>query len=388
LSRSAVVREERDAWEVHRETIRGSAFPPARSRRPPTFLHGFLLPFSLIATTLRHPGVGLSYLRVTVVRSLVVGLIAALAFRTEHFDPQRAAGIHYSAAAHEAPEDSGISYERKEKGADGKLHTKKKHVKGVHVDDGKLEVDTDDTDTVEGEAPAPAPAAKAAPWIVRVMEYGWAWVLWFIGIVSLIEGFVAFMSRRWDDWLGHCISPLARVQPEDRFPPERKLTLFEPRWLIKKAWRRLRGYLAVASAIPLALLFRLIPTVGDALFGVAITVWSWYWIAVFTTAKTAHAWADVDHAPPPLLLRELRDRSAGIPLLRPVHRYARLWCRVTRGLHAPAAVFERNPRPMLGLALARVVLSLPGLYLLARPILPVAAGRLIAETDPADRFSA
>ena len=32
------------------------------------------------------------------------------------------------------------------------------------------------------------------------------------------------------------------------------------------------------------------------------------------------------------------------------------------------------------------VLQLPGLYLLARPIVPVASGRLCAESDPAQRF--
>ncbi|HEY8078950.1 MAG TPA: hypothetical protein VIF62_32685, partial [Labilithrix sp.] len=60
---------------------------------------------------------------------------------------------------------------------------------------------------------------------------------------------------------------------------------------------------------------------------------------------------------------------------------------LTRGVNPAAQTFERTPLPFLGLALARIVLSLPALYLLARPIVPVAAGRLCAEADPHDRFT-
>jgi hypothetical protein len=57
-------------------------------------------------------------------------------------------------------------------------------------------------------------------------------------------------------------------------------------------------------------------------------------------------------------------------------------------VNSAAATFERSPAAFLGLALARGVLALPGLYLLARPIVPVAAGRICAESDPGDRFAA
>src|SRR4029079_12278364 len=105
-------------------------------------------------------------------------------------------------------------------------------------------------------------------------------------------------------------------------------------------------------------------------------------------AKSAHAWADEATAPSPLPIRELVVRTSRTPLATPVHWYARLWARLTRGVNPAAATFERSPAAFLGLALARVFLSLPGLYLLARPIVPVAAGRLAAESDPEDRFSA
>ena len=43
------------------------------------------------------------------------------------------------------------------------------------------------------------------------------------------------------------------------------------------------------------------------------------------------------------------------------HEDGRAWARLTRGVDPAAATFERTPAPFLGLALARVILSLPGL---------------------------
>ena len=150
---------------------------------------------------------------------------------------------------------------------------------------------------------------------------------------------------------------------------------------------RLTPMLAGSALIALALpVFAIagFPLKGWAL---AATLWGWYWLGIFSAAKSAHAWADEATAPPPFPIRELSGRVSRGALVAPLRIYTRVWARLTRGMNPAAATFERSAAAFLGLALARVFLSLPGVYFLARPIVPVAAGRLCAESDPADRFS-
>ena len=92
-------------------------------------------------------------------------------------------------------------------------------------------------------------------------------------------------------------------------------------------------------------------------------------------------------ARPPAPIRSLNERVSRHFVFAPLRWYGRLWARITHGVNPAATTFERSPKAFLGLALARVILALPGLYLLARPIVPVAAGRLCAEADAAERFS-
>jgi hypothetical protein len=275
------------------------------------------------------------------------------------------------------------------------------HAPGVHVDLDKAKhqkkvvvlgqdvpvIDEDGEDPASEREKAAADEADTRPAIVKALSNSWAWVLWFIGVLSATEGIVIFFSRRWDDWLGFYASPLARVKPEDDEPKTPKLAI-DIKWLIKKLKRRVRGYLVFAAGIPLIATAQLLPRIGPLFFSAGMLVWGWYWLGVFTAAKSAHAWVDDAHAPSPLLIRELRDRSEGRWWLSPVRAYARLWAWITKDMNSCALAFERNPTPFLGLALARVILALPGLYLLARPIIPIAAGRLCAESDPTDRFSA
>ena len=85
IARSAHMRtlldRERVSLAEHRDAIRGrSSFPPPKKAPRATFLHGFLLPFSLVVALLRHPTLGRSYLRLTVARALFVALFAVFAF--------------------------------------------------------------------------------------------------------------------------------------------------------------------------------------------------------------------------------------------------------------------------------------------------------------------
>lgn len=218
------------------------------------------------------------------------------------------------------------------------------------------------------------------------MSRGWTWLLAFLAVLSAAEGVVVFLSRRWDDWLSFHASRLATVLPEDETPKTPKIAV-DFRWLYRKLKRRIRGYVVFAAGIPAVLPLQLVPVVGHWLFVVAVTLWGWYWFGVFSAAKSAHAWADEESAPAPGPIRTLR-RYSSHRLLGPIRWYGRIWTRMTQSVNPAAATFERTPAAFLGLALARVVLSLPGLYLLARPMVPVAAGRLCAEADPAGRFTA
>jgi hypothetical protein len=211
------------------------------------------------------------------------------------------------------------------------------------------------------------------------------WLLALLAFLSVAEGVVVFFSRRWDDWLSFHASRLASIRPEDESPATPKLAA-DLKWLYRKGKRRARGYVVLAAGLPALLPLRLLPTVGPWLFTIAVTLWGWYWLGVFSAAKSAHAWADEESAPSPRPIRELRARVERGVVVAPLRLYARVWAWLTRGVNPAAATFERSPAPFLGLALARAVLSLPGLYFLARPIVPVAAGRLCAEADPADRF--
>jgi hypothetical protein len=398
-----LVERERVSLSAHREVARGSGYPPPKASPRGTFFHGFLLPFSLILATLRHPALGRSYLRVLVARALAVAVLASLALQTS----ERAGTKHHDGPVirivrKDRPKPEPRAEDEARPKSDPSVHV---HAPGVHVDfdpakgQKKVEVlgkdlpvidDDDDRSDAEKAEQGSAAAKEAAPPahpVVRLLSKGWKWVLWFLGIVSATEGFIVFFSRRWDDWLGFHVSALARILPEDAVPKTPKLAV-DVRWLFKKLKERVRGYVVFGAGVPLIAAFQPIPVIGHVLFSVGLTVWGWYWLAVFTAAKSEHAWADDGVAPSPLLIREIRDRSEGRWWLAPVRLYGRLWGRLTRSLNSPALAFERNPAPYLGLALARAILSLPGLYLLARPVIPVAAGRLCAENDPEDRFSA
>jgi hypothetical protein len=206
-------------------------------------------------------------------------------------------------------------------------------------------------------------------------------------MVSAASAFVVALSRRYDDWLGFWVATrLALVKPEDEEPKERKIGP-DFKWLKKKLKERIRESIAFASGMPAIALISFLPLVGPWIFKIATLAWGWYWLGVTTVAKNDHALVDEKTAPPPLLVHGFSTLGPGRWWSAPIRAYGRLWAWLTRSFHSPAAFFERAPAPFLGLALARAILSLPGLYFLAKPIVPVAAGRLCAEVDPLGRFT-
>ncbi len=378
-----LIYREKRALAAHRDVLRGGGLPLPSEAPKGTFLHGFFLPFSLIRGLMRDAALRGPYLRVVLVRALLVGVVGTVAIAggdvRESGDPEDIVVVHRSTDPHAGP--------TRVDGVDAL---------GMHIafDDTRDEADV----TVLGQhvrvqtkkeaktAPVAEPPPSLRGLLFRDLRSGWTWLLGFIAILSAAEAVIVFLSRRWDDWLSHCASRLASIRPEDDEPKVPRLALDIP-WLYRKLKRRIRGYIVFGAGLPMLLPLRLVPSVGHWLFAVAAMFWGWYWLGVFSAAKSAHAWADEDRALPPAPIRTLNSFPAR-RFLAPVHWYGRTWARVTRSVNPAATTFERTPAAFLGLALARVVLSLPGLYLLARPIIPVAAGRLCAEADPTGRFTA
>lgn len=342
------------------------------------------LPLSIGVAVMRDRELRGPFLKLAAVRALLVVLVGALMLASGSGRPKE----------DEAPKGVVVS-------DDGVQNPVNVDVPGVHVHlDGKQQ--QDDKAVVFGveipvqhsgkgaasASPPPTPAAPPPTRLGRVeaaVVRGWARVVAVIALLSAIEAVAVFFTRAWDDWLSFHVSRLAGIAPETPEPPRRRIT-FSVRWLFKKFRRKIRGYVVFASGIPVLALLRLVPVVGAWAFTAAVTLWAWYWVGVFTASKSAHAWADDKQAAPPAMVRSFNARFARGWWWWPLRVYGRLWAWALRRVNAPAAVFERSPASYMGLALTRTVLSLPGLYLLSRPIVPVASGRLCAESDPAQRF--
>jgi hypothetical protein len=427
---------EKGAFLGHREALRRSSAPPSPEvSEPNTFLHGFLLPFSLLRATLADPSLRAPYLRLFVGRAAAVALIGGFLIaegklpKSVRREAEIAFGddTHEAAASKKARDGRKNAQDDRKKGreerrgehGEGRNGGDAEEARGVRIQLGGLNINLGDTqgegtptdarggdtehagdehaERTAGET-ADDPDAKGArthpPPRRSVFErtraffgLAWAWILAIIGVLSGTELFVVAFTRRYDDWFSFHASRFAGVRPEEDAPQAPKLAL-DLRWAVRKVRRRIRGYIVFAAGFPVLLLLQLVPSVGDALFSIAAVLWGWYWLGVFTAAKSAHAWADGDKAPPPAVIRSLDATLAPHRWASPFRAYTRLWARVTRALNPAACTFERSPASYLGLALARVILALPGLYLLARPIVPVAAGRICAESDPERRFLA
>lgn len=404
---SSVIERERSALAAHRAALRGSEIPPPHDAPKGTFLHGFLLPFSLIVATIRDGQLRGTYLRLALLRGLLVVLAGVVAIAGGNISgdkspkPPPAPGVVLHRSKDKSKRSApvhvnvpGLHVDIDEDKDQASVSVLGQPVPVTKVDDGAptaLPVAEPAAPVAEPPAlppevskPEPPPSFARRAWI-RVRT-SWRWLLALFAFLSAAEGVVVFFSRRWDDWLSFHASRLVAIVPEDETPKTPKIAV-DLRWLYRKMKRRFRGYVVFGAGLPALLPLRLVPTAGPYLFSIAVTLWGWYWIGVFSAAKSAHAWVDEDRALSPAPIRALNERVSPHFVFGPLRWYGRTWARLTRSVNPAATTFERSPTAFLGLALARVVLSLPGLYLLARPIVPVAAGRLCAEADPAERFS-
>ena len=210
------------------------------------------------------------------------------------------------------------------------------------------------------------------------MGDGGAWSVVY-GTLCAVEWFVVALSRDFHDELSRTASRLVGVPPEDEAQRPARVRL-DPGWVWRKVKRRRHGAVVFALGYPLLSLLLLVPRVGDALHAGAAAAWGAYWLCVFTLGKTAFAWTD--EAPPdPWFLRLCSAAQREIPLLRRWLPAAliRAWRRHTGVALRPAALVERMPWEAAGLACVRLLGGIPGIYLLVRPLIPVAATAMLQE---------
>ncbi len=414
---------ERGALELHRASLRGGALPDARSAAHGTFMHGLLLPLSLLVATLREPTLRGPFLRLAAVRMALLLVVGAMYVTGKDEDDEKR-GSSGPVSVHVHPERADASAPPVSFDAPGlRVHIDKGDASaqavnvdapGLHVhidpntgqkqveimgqevpvnDEGKL-VEVRDPDDVDDDPPGPddvkpPPPPPPTTLLGRIrasLSRGWARTAAIVGGFSTVERAIVFLSRSWDDWLAFSISGLAGIRPETAEPPKRRLSL-SMKALWRRAWRWARGFIVFTSGLVPFYALESLPVVGRAIFGAIATISAWYWGGVFTAAKSAHAWADDGVAGPPMPVARFQAFVARGWWFWPLRLYGRLWARVVRSVNAAASVFDRSPVPFLGLTASRAMLALPGLYLLTRPVIAVAAGRLTAEADPTDRFS-
>lgn len=210
---------------------------------------------------------------------------------------------------------------------------------------------------------------------------------------------VIALSRQFHDELAMRLARVVGVEPDEVI--ERPRLSFDAHWVFESFQRRVQAALVlVASAAPPLLLLGVIvvgPTRwlarhddGVLRFAAVLAQWalaqlpnalvlvsSLYWLAVLAVGRSGIAWRDAI-APSWSPLRWVEAGSARHPALYgPLRLWARAVARCMGVMHRPAAIVERAPWESLGLALVQLAANLPGLRLLLRPLMPVAATVII-----------
>jgi hypothetical protein len=209
----------------------------------------------------------------------------------------------------------------------------------------------------------------------------------------VVEWIVVALSRDHHDAIGSEASRLTGVPPEeDERAPRVALNVG---WMIKRAKRYIRGLRVWLLGLPLLGLVAVVPVAGAPLYGLLVVAWAAYWLAVFNVAKSELAWrrepeviahevevargAVPDRGLTPSYMRWfglLTERVPGFRWWLP-RWYGRLWRRWSRSAFPACLTAESVPWEAAGLALARILSGVPGLYMFVRPLIPVAAAHAI-----------
>lgn len=231
----------------------------------------------------------------------------------------------------------------------------------------------------------------------------WAALLALYTTASVFEWIIIALTRQHHDALSFHVSNAVGVPPEERIDDPR--VRVDVQWMVTKMKRRIQGgIIMLVSGVPAAilLLIVLVPilsaiedafssvsvvepalnVIANAVPNVVLALVGAYWLGVFTLGKTAHAWRD-EIVSDPFFLRAFDRWADRYPrLLGWLHLYARILRRALGLVRRPAYVVEHATWESVGFIVMRVLISLPGLYVLLRPLIPVAATVVIAARSP------
>lgn len=213
-------------------------------------------------------------------------------------------------------------------------------------------------------------------------------IIAFLTALSLTEWLVIALSREFHDEIGAGAARLLAVPPDEEVTaPRVRLNLG---WVWLKLRRRIQGVvvmiisIAPALFLALGLLLVLLPFFGSAI-NVGINLLSamilFYWVAVVALGKTSWAWrTPPDRDPLPLLV--LSSLSARSPLFAPLRVWELLLRKAMALIVRPARLLELCAWEGAGLAGARLLMTIPVAYVVARPFFPVASTILLHARAP------
>ncbi|RKG94300.1 hypothetical protein [Corallococcus carmarthensis] len=205
-----------------------------------------------------------------------------------------------------------------------------------------------------------------------------SWEFWalFFGSLSAVQWIIVALSRDYHTVLSREASLATGVPPEDpEITPRVRLNV---PWMRAKLQRRWRAFMLFVMGVP-ALILLCIPLCWvPRSFTVLSSLWGFWWLIVFTAAKSDRAWMAPVTRPPWFV----RVWSA-LPVLHglPLRSYVARMARRAEGVAAPIATVERQPWVFAGLAFTRFVGSIPPFRCFTRPFIPVASAHLIG-LDP------
>jgi hypothetical protein len=317
---------------------RWSVPPPNRPVRQ--FFHGMSLPFHLLRALLADPVARRRYLRVGILQSLAVIALAL----TCHGSSNKVADQFESIEAVETPAQA----------AEQAQEPMKNGLKLV---------------------------AKRTKDLVESGEFQF-WIALFAAM-QIAQWVVIALSRDYHDAIGRDASLLTALEPED--PPLTPRIRVDPQWLRKKLRRRIQAMVVFMAGMPVLYGFTAPFPFSRTLMAVLVPLWSGYWVVVFTTAKSAHAWKD-GAAGEPWFLRGWNWLTTRVPGFRWrfMQRYGLFWANRTREVFPPASETEKQPWAFAGLTAVEVLAMLPVVKCFLRPLVPVAAAHLLVAKREAE----
>jgi len=219
------------------------------------------------------------------------------------------------------------------------------------------------------------PAESPGTVVKLIVDELQLWLALF-ATLQVIQWIVIALSRDYHDAISRDASLLTAIDPEDG--PRTPSIRVDLKWMGKKFQRRVRAFLILLTGIPIFIMFTAPFSAMDELLPVLFSLWSVYWLMVFTASKTAQAWEDTSGRAP-WFLRGWTWLTTKVPGFRWgfLQAYGRFWSNRTREVFSPAVEFEKQPWAFAGLSVIRVLAILPVAKCFLRPLIPVAAAHLV-----------